>query len=195
MPRLGLRGDDVVAAAAELMDEVGDQNLTMGLLAQRLGVRTPSLYKHVESLADLRHRVATRTVSELGEAIRDAVQGRSGADAVGAFAHAIRQYVAAHPARYAATIGVGFGGPDDPLLSASTRVVESIAAVLGGYGIGADEMGHAVRTVRCLFHGFAALHAAGGFQWNADPEESFDWMIRFVDRGLRASGPAPGDQQ
>jgi hypothetical protein len=46
-------------------------------------------------------------------------------------------------------------------------------------------MNHAIRTIRCTLHGFAMLEASGGFQWDADPDESFDWMIRFIDRGLR----------
>ena len=25
-----------------------------------------------------------------------------------------------------------------------------------------------------------------GFQWDADPDESFEWMIGFIDRGLRS---------
>lgn len=58
MPRAGLSSLDVVAAAAELADEAGYTELAMGLVAQRLGIRTPSLYKHVDDLADLRHRVA-----------------------------------------------------------------------------------------------------------------------------------------
>jgi len=30
------------------------------------------------------------------------------------------------------------------------------------------------------------LEASRGFQWDADPDESFEWMIGFIDRGLRA---------
>lgn len=186
MPRAGLTGDDVVAAAAGLADEIGYHNLTMGLLAQRLGVRAPSLYRHVDDLADLQHRIATRAMTELGEAVRDAIQGRSGLDALTAFLAATRDWVTAHPGRYTATLGAEFTGPDDPLLAASTRIIGSIAAVLRGYGIGDQEMDHAIRTIRCTIHGFAALQAAGGFQWDADPGETFTWMIRFIDRGLRA---------
>jgi hypothetical protein len=72
----------------------------MALLADRLGVRTPSLYKHVGGLADLQHRVATLAMTELGEVIRDAVQGRAGFDALAALLTAVRDYVAAHPGRY-----------------------------------------------------------------------------------------------
>ena len=50
MPRAGLNTDRVVAAAAELADEVGLDQLTLAALAARLGVRQPSLYKHVASI-------------------------------------------------------------------------------------------------------------------------------------------------
>ena len=190
MPRAGLNGGDVVAAAAGLADEIGYAGLTMGLLAERLGVRTPSLYKHVGGLDDLQHQLATLAMTEVGEVIRDAVQGRSGADALAALLHAVRGYVTEHPGRYMATGGGGgavLRGPDDPLLAATTRVLATIAAVLRGYGIGEDEMDHAIRTIRCTIHGFAVLEASGGFQWSNDPDESFEWMIRFIDRGLRGS--------
>jgi AcrR family transcriptional regulator len=186
VPRAGLSGEDVAATAAGLADEFGFQAVTMGLVAERLGVRTPSLYKHVGGLEDLRHRVATLAMTEFGEVIRDAVQGQAGFDALAAALTAVRGYVTAHPGRYAATVGAEFTGPDDPLLAASTRVINSIAAVLRGYGIREDEMDHAIRTIRCTIHGFAMLEVSHGFQWDADPDESFDWMIRFLDRALLA---------
>jgi len=183
----------VVAAAAEVADEAGYAELTMGLVAQRLGIRTPSLYKHVDDLADLRRRVATQAVTELGEAVRDALQGQSGLDALTAMLTAIRAYVTAHPGRYAATTGQQLTGRDDPLVTASSRLLGSIAAMLRGYGIGDTEMNHAIRTLRCTIHGYATLQAAGGFQRGADAEDSFDWMVRFLDRGLRAMGPPAAD--
>jgi Tetracyclin repressor-like, C-terminal domain len=125
-------------------------------------------------------------MTELGEVIRDAVRGRAGFDALAALLTALRAYVTAHPGRYSATVGAEFTGPGDPLLAAGNRVIGSIAAVLRGYGIGEDEMDHAIRTIRCTMHGFAMLEASGGFQWDADPDESFDWMTRFIDRGLRS---------
>ena len=187
MPRAGLTGDDVVASAAGLADEIGFGAVTMGLLADRLGIRPPSLYKHVGGLADLQHRMATLAMTELGEVIRDAAQGRAGLDALAALLTAVRGYVTDHPGRYLATVGAESSGPDDPLLAASTRVINSIAAVLRGYGIGEDEMNHAIRAIRSTMHGFAMLEASRGFQWDADPDQSFDWMIRFIDRGLRPS--------
>jgi len=185
VPRAGLTGTDVVASAAGLADEIGYSGLTMGLLAGRLGVRPPSLYKHVDSLADLQHRVAALAMAELGDVIGDAVQGKAGLDALAAMMSAVRAYVTAHPGRYTATIGVEPTGPGDPLLVANTRVINSITAVLRGYGVSDADMDHALRTIRSTMHGFAMLEASRGFQWEADPDESFAWMIRFIDRGLR----------
>ena len=185
MPRAGLTTDDVVAAAAGLADETGFDNLTMGLVAERLGIRPPSLYKHVTDLADLQHRIAALAMTELGDAVRDATQGRAGLDALSALLIATRAYVAVHPGRYTATVGARFSGEDDPLYRATARILASIAAVLRGYGIADEEMDHAIRTIRCTVHGFAMLQASDGFQWTGKPDDSFDWMIRFIDQGLR----------
>jgi AcrR family transcriptional regulator len=149
----------VVAAGAALADEVGLANLTMGLLAERVGVRTPSLYKHVVGLEDLNRRIAALALTEAADAIGSSVQGLAGRDALAAAMRAFRTFVLTHPGRYAATVGL-----EPP-----------------------DEVDHTLRMLRSLCHGFATVQAAKGFQWTTDIDESFDWIIDFVDRGLRAA--------
>jgi AcrR family transcriptional regulator len=172
----------VIAAAAVVADAHGFGRLTMNLVAERLGVRTPSLYKHVDSLADLHQGLAVLALTEFADALRDATQGYAGRDALAAAARAMRSYVTGHPGRYAATVGAA-AGPE--LDAAAARVIESLAAVLRGYGIDPAEQTHALRTLRSALHGFATLQAAHGFQWDADTDQSFEWLIDFLDRGLR----------
>lgn len=188
MPRVGLSTGEVVAAGATLADDIGFSAVSLAVLADRLGVKPPALYKHVDGLADLQHRIAALAMTEFGEELREALQGKSGSDALAALFTTMRSYVERHPGRYSATTGAVFRGKDDPLLVAGLRVINSIRAVLAGYGIAPGEMDHAIRAVRCSIHGFAVLQAANGFQWGNDPEDSFAWMIRFVDAGLRAMG-------
>jgi len=116
MPRAGLTAENVVTAGAEMADELGYSNLNLGLVAKRLGVRAPSLYKHLDGLADLQHRIATLAMAELSDVTRDAVAGRAGRDALTAMATALRGYVAAHPGRYSATIGAEVTGGGGALL-------------------------------------------------------------------------------
>lgn len=185
MPRAGLDPAVVVAAAAELADEVGLANVTMGLLAERLGVRAPSLYKHIDGQADLNRRIAVLALTELDDALRDALQGRAGRDALSAAARTIRAFVIKHPGRYAATIRINEDGPDDPLVAAGARALESLSAVVAGYAFDPADTTHALRMLRSLFHGFAVLEAAGGFQMKTDVDDSFEWLIDFVDQGMR----------
>jgi AcrR family transcriptional regulator len=197
MPKARLTPASVTEAGAALVDEIGFASLSMGLLAERLGVRTPSLYKHVSSQADLAHRIAVLAMTEVSEAIRDAIGGRAGRDALAAGAQAMRMYVREHPGRYAAGNAARPTGPDDPLIPADARVVASWAAMLRGYRLGSSQEIHALRMLRSILHGFATLEAADGFQIDTDVDDSFTWMIDFIDHGLQAttahgtrSGPA-----
>ncbi|WP_399897639.1 TetR/AcrR family transcriptional regulator [Streptomyces sp. BBFR51] len=176
----------MVAAGAALADEVGFANLTMGLLAERVGVRTPSLYKHVGGQDDLNRRIAALALNEAAEAVGGAVQGYAGRDALAAAARAFRGFVLEHPGRYTATIGEEPSGPDDPMAAAGQRLLGAFTAVLRGYEIADRDVNHALRMLRSLCHGFATLQAADGFQWGTDVDESFEWLIAFADRGLRA---------
>ncbi|SEE86512.1 WHG domain-containing protein [Streptomyces sp. Ag109_O5-10] len=187
MPRSGLDPAAVVAAGADLADEVGLANLTMGLLAHRVGVRAPSLYKHVDGQQDLNRRIAARALGEAADAVGGAALGHVGRDALAAAARAFRAFVLAHPGRYAATIGTEPAGRDDPLAVAGQRLLGAFTAVLSGYEIPESDADHALRTLRALCHGFATLQADNGFQWSSGIDESFDWLIAFADRGLRAT--------
>ncbi|WP_437574621.1 WHG domain-containing protein [Sorangium sp. So ce887] len=188
MPRAGLGPASVTEAAAALVDEIGFENLSMGLVAERLGIKTPSLYKHVSSQAVLGHRIAVLAMNELADAIRDAIQGRAGPEALVAGAQAMRTYVRKHPGRYAAGNVARPTGPDDPLVRAANRVMASWTAMLRGYQLEPDQQIHALRTLRSLLHGFATLEAAGGFQLSAEVDDSFTWMLDFIDRGLGQTG-------
>ncbi|MET3807957.1 AcrR family transcriptional regulator [Nakamurella sp. UYEF19] len=187
MPRAGLAAASVTEAGAKLADEVGLDQLSMGLLAQRLGVKTPSLYKHVESQADLLHRIAILAMTELGDALRDATQGRARTDALTAAARAMRRFVKEHPGRYAAGNGARPTGPDDPLIPAGDRLLASLSAVLRGYQLDPSQEIHALRMLRSTLHGFATLEVAHGFRIDTDVDESFAWMIALIDHGLQST--------
>ncbi|WP_410627027.1 TetR/AcrR family transcriptional regulator [Amycolatopsis sp. cmx-8-4] len=191
MPRAGLTPATVTEAGATLADEIGFAQLSMGLLAERLGVRTSSLYKHVAGQADLVHRIAVQAANELADAIRDATQGRAGSDAFTAGAQAMRTYVKQHPGRYAAGNAARSTGPDDPLVAAVDRVLASWAAMVRGYEIGSGQEIHVLRMVRTMLHGFATLEATDGFQIDVGVEDSFTWMIDFLDQGLRSLDGSP----
>ena len=184
MPRAGLSTAAVVAAAAEIADAEGLDRLTLARVAAAAGVRTPSLYNHVESLDDVRRRVALLALRDLADALRDAAVGRAGDDALAAMADAYRAYARRHPGRYAATQRAPAEG-DEEMRAAAKGAVDVVLAILRGYGLEGDDAIHAARAVRSALHGFVALEAGGGFGIPVDLDESYARMVRALARGLR----------
>lgn len=83
-----------------LAAEIGVGQLSMGLVAERVGVTTLALDNPVDSLADLTHRIAVLAMDELRDCVRDAAQRRVESDALMAVARAMRAYVNEHPGRF-----------------------------------------------------------------------------------------------
>ncbi|MFF9208258.1 MULTISPECIES: TetR/AcrR family transcriptional regulator [unclassified Streptomyces] len=176
MARAGLTADRLVAAAAELADEAGYENVTLSALARHFGVKDASLYSHVRNLRDLRTRLALLAGGEMIDAIATAVAGRSGKDALAAFAGAYRAYALAHPGRYAAT-----QIPLDQALvtdsPAMRRTAEITYGMLRAYGLHEPDLTDAVRLLRSTFHGYCALEAGGGFGAPRDVQRSWERAI------------------
>ncbi|MBF6327085.1 TetR/AcrR family transcriptional regulator [Nocardia transvalensis] len=182
-PRAGLTVERVVAAAAELADEIGFDNLTLSAVARKFGVKDPSLYVHVRNLHDLRVRVALRASAELNDRIGLAVAGRSGKDALVAFADAYRAYALDHPGRYAAT-QIRMDPAEVADEPAFRRGVELTASILRGYGL-ADPVGvDAARLLRSTFHGFATIEAAGGFAHSRPTDVSWRHILDVLHQTL-----------
>ncbi|MEW9546798.1 TetR/AcrR family transcriptional regulator [Nonomuraea sp. NPDC050783] len=170
--RAGLTVERITRAAAELADEVGFDNVTVSALARHFGVKDASLYSHVKNLRDLRTRVATLAAGEMVDLIAAAVAGRSGKDALAAFAGAYRDYALRHPGRYAATQSkVDLAEVAD--LAPFLRTGELTYGMLRAYDLEEPDLTDAVRLLRSTFHGYTSLEAAGGFQHPRDVDVSW----------------------
>lgn len=188
-PRAGLDRTAVVEAAAALADDKGLENLSLTRLAERLGIRTPSLYNHVSGLEGLRRELALLGARELGRRLGRAAIGKTKDEAVFALAGTYRSFVGERPGLYAAAVRSSWlREPEDPeLRAAEEEAVGIVLAVLASYGLEGEDALHAVRGLRSAVHGFATLEAAGGFGLGLDTDESFRRLLRaFVD-GLRRS--------
>ncbi|MFF4801405.1 TetR/AcrR family transcriptional regulator [Streptomyces sp. NPDC001351] len=176
MARAGLTPARIVAAAADLADEVGFENVTLSALARHFGVKDASLYSHIRNLDDLRTRLALFAGAELIDRIAVAVAGRAGKDALAAFAGAYREYALERPGRYAATqIRM-----DQALIAASPdfrRTAEITYGMLRAYGLEEPDLTDAVRLLRSTFHGYCALEATGGFGAARDVRKSWDKAV------------------
>lgn len=180
--RVGLDRAAVVRAAIDIVDRDGVDALTMARLAASLGIRVPSLYAHVAGQTGLRRELWMWTVDDLGERLRESVMGRSGHEALAAFATAFRDYARAWPGRYQLTLS-----PPKPLdgaaLDVGRRANSAFEAVIRSFGLTGEEAVHLGRAVRSSIHGFIGLES----RYSLGPEnidESFDHLLALLARGL-----------
>lgn len=180
MPKKGLSRDSIVDAAAALVERRGLENITLHELADALGVKTASLYNHLQGLPELNARLAERSLERLNAAIRTAMAGRTGTDALAALADAYRTFACEQPQLYKAMLGLP-QFHETRLIELKNDFMQLFRAVLAPYGLPERTQVHLSRTMRSALHGFVSLQAAGFFQDIVASDESYSHVVR----GLR----------
>lgn len=181
MARAGLSPEVIVADAAQLVDRVGREGLTMAALAKQRGVAQPSLYKHINGLDQLHQLLAAQSLRELGDVMRRASSGKAGSDALSAVSHAYRGWALAHPGRYGYVIHAP--APGDDAAASAAEVLSVLDDVFLGYGLGEDTVS-ATRFLRSALHGFVSLELGGGFGLEDPVDESFRRLVSATDQAL-----------
>ncbi|MFC4911125.1 TetR/AcrR family transcriptional regulator [Actinomadura gamaensis] len=91
------RARQIVEAARELLEKEGADALTMRRIADRLGIRAPSLYKHFPDKQAVELELIAQGLQEQAEALMAATEDEQPLVALGA---AYRAYALAHPHLY-----------------------------------------------------------------------------------------------
>lgn len=181
--RAGLDHAAVVEAAAKLVDEEGVEQLSLGRLAEKLGIRAPSLYNHVAGLPGLRHDLAVYSARDLLGHLTRASVGTARDEAILALADAYRAYARSYPGRYSLTLQAP-RADDQQMEALAVELVDLMRAVLRPYNLGEENTIHAIRSLRSIVHGFVSLEVAGGFAMPVNLDESFHWLINLFIAGL-----------
>ena len=180
MPRAGLSELVVIEETERLIDQVGLSGLTLAELAANLGVRQPSLYKHIEGTDGLVRSISIRAKNELAYVLARAAVGRERADALNSISDAYRAWALERPGRYA-TVQSAATLRDEEDEAASLSVLQVVTDVLAGYKLADDDAIHAARALRAALHGFITLESSDEFGLPVDIDRSFRRMIGGLD--------------
>jgi AcrR family transcriptional regulator len=184
--RAGLNQATIVATAATLIDEKGIEQLSLGHLAESLGIRTPSLYNHIAGLPGLKRDLTLYCLRDLLDHLTRATIGKSRTEAIFAFVNAYRSYAQARPGRYALTLRAP--DPNDRgTQAAAQQLIEVMQAVLAPYKLSEEAAIHAIRSLRSIVHGFVSLEMDGAFGMPIDTDASFEWLINLFIAGLKTT--------
>ena len=94
---LSPRAREIVAVARQLLEEKGPAGLSMRRLADRVGIRASSIYKHLPDKQALEHAIVSTVFEELADEFEAALEH---ADPVGTMVAIYRRYAKDHPHLY-----------------------------------------------------------------------------------------------
>jgi len=157
------RRDEIVAVARRLLEAGGPDAVTMRAIADELGIRAPSLYKHIADKHELEVAIMADCFAEQAEVFAAAVTGAD--DPVRAIGTAYRRWALDHPHLYRLMT-------DGPLPRADLPAgVEDAAAapLVEAVGGNADR----ARAVWAFAHGMVSLELAHRFPPDADLDQAW----------------------
>lgn len=177
----------IIAQARDILEANGLTGLTMQAVADRVGVRAPSLYKRVASRDSLIRLVIEQTAKELGVTLA-AAKSSPPADARVEFAdmlQAFRAFAHAHPAAYQLmfTPHGEASAPAPAVLADASAPVLEIATRLAGR----DQALPAARTVTAWAHGFITMELTGAFRLGGNVDQAWEFGVAHLTEALSHS--------
>ena len=181
--RVGLDKSKILEVAANMADSMGVSNITLKALAEELGVKTPSLYKHISGLDELNKELMLYGWKGLENKIVKVAVGKSKDDAIRAICYAYRDYVALHPGVFEAMLWYNMYQSEEHL-EATKGTVEILFQVLDGYSINDEQKVHIVRMLRGFLQGFLSVECHGGYANPMAINESFEFSLKIILNGI-----------
>ncbi|CAO5174106.1 Transcriptional regulator, TetR family [Frankia sp. AiPs1] len=99
-PQFSARVLEILAAAGDVLEREGIEALTMRRIGEVLGIRAPSLYKHLAGKDALAAGIINTVLVDVGDLLHDAVDQTDGCDAVAVLVDAYRGFARGHPNLY-----------------------------------------------------------------------------------------------
>lgn len=162
----------IVAAGRDILESAGQDGLTMQSIAKRVGVRAPSLYKHVRDRAALLVAVGEATIDELIVRI-DATDG-----SLEAVVRTYRGFAKERPEAFRLTMGSTFT-PTEALERAAAPILHASRQL-----VGESDALDAARLVTAWATGFIQMELSGAFRLGGDVDQAFEYGIARMRRAL-----------
>ena len=172
---------DIVAAARDLIAAHGAEHLSLQAVAEAVGIRAPSLYKHFDDRAALIAAVREAALHDLAASIAPHARTLPPAAALAEMGRAFRRFARAHPRLYP-LLFAGNGAPTEAGRAALAPVL-AVLTPLTGPARALD----GARALSAYLHGFMAMELGGTFQLGGSIDAAFEFGLAALIAGLPAS--------
>ena len=175
--------ETIIQTARKLIERGGLDSLSLASVAGKLGIKAPSLYRHVESKGALLHAVIENTYQDLFNAYNEAITNSSDdpVEQLISLASAQREFAHANPNAYMLAYEV-----KDPEVRADPNMLLQQAIALQKIMArisGEENSLTALRGLLAIGHGFVILELNGQFKRGGDLSIAYEESIRAYLRG------------
>ncbi|MFJ8893747.1 TetR/AcrR family transcriptional regulator [Leifsonia sp. NPDC102414] len=176
----------IVAAGRELIERSGLDGLTMQAVAQRVGVRAPSLYKRVRDRRELLALVVAATLDDLTDRIAATGDEPHPTRRLMAQADALRLFAHEHPVGFGLVFAAhGTPRPEPTAVARSAApLLDAVAALTGP-----ENALEGARLVTAWANGFITMELGGMFGLGGDVERAWRWGLARIVASLTAVDP------
>lgn len=182
--RTGLNTEKIITIAADMADEKGIAGVTFKDLAEKLGIKPPSLYKHFSGgLDELNKELMLYGWRLLDTEITTAVIGKAKDDAVIALCYAYRKFVSEHKGLYETMQWYNMYESEEHM-QASAGAVDIMYRTLSSYDLTEEQKVHTVRMVRAFLQGFSTIEVNIGKDYPVPLNDSFDFALKTMLDGI-----------
>ncbi|GFP75779.1 TetR/AcrR family transcriptional regulator [Clostridium fungisolvens] len=176
MQKRNLTKEKIIEVAFSLADEIGLNQVTFQKIAEKLGIKYPSLYNHFANMDNLRKEMTVYLLNRLNLKLMQTLIGKSGEDAIRKFAYVYRDFAFENRTGYWLFMNIP-STADEELTRLAKDTTAIIHQILVHYIKDETIIVHKSRALRSLLHGFVSSHSLGYFQGAVDVNDSFKLMI------------------
>ncbi len=173
------RAAEIIDTARALLEEIGPRGLTMRKLADALGMRAPSLYKHLPSRSALEVALVEHGLDEIGGALHAAL-AKSTADPIGALLDTYRSAGLANPQLYRLVTASSFP---------RGQILDGLEAWAGEPFFLATGDSHLAQALWSFAHGTLILELDGRFLGGSDLDRTWQAGAKAFKAACDASNP------
>lgn len=182
--RVGLDKNTILKTAANMADTNGIASVSLKALAEELGIKSPSLYKHISGLDELNKELMLYGWKALEQDIIKASIGKAKDDAIISICWAYRNYVILHPGVYEAMQWYNMYLSEEHL-NATEGIISVLFQVLDAYNLSEEQKVHIVRMLRGFLQGFLTIESHGGYGNPQPIDDTFNFALKTILNGIR----------
>jgi AcrR family transcriptional regulator len=167
----------VIHAASEIADADGLNKVTLKVVAEKLGIRTPSLYNHIESLDDLLREVAHNGMKAMNNQMINVAIGNSGDTAIKSVGVVYFNYIINHPGIYETIQWATWHGNEETAEIFENYKMLLVKLILS-CNLKTQETDEILSLVMSVLHGYCSLQLGKALK---EPEKAIKGLTDSMD--------------